>query len=100
MNRIHKVLFTILTLAIVIQAYFLNQQNFKIKTLYKSVKEVSNQINPEVDLSDIESRIDDLESETETLKRKINTTNTYFDTEYETRKLERRIDDLESRIRY
>ena len=100
MNRIFKTLFAILTLAIVGQGYFLYQQNSKIKTLEKSIKEVSNQINPEVDLSDIESRINDLESETETLQRKINTTNTYFDAEYETRKLERRIDDLESRIRY
>ncbi len=99
MNKLYKFLFAFLTLAIVGQGYFLYKQNLKIKTLDKSVKEVSNQINPEVDLSDIESRIDDLESETKTLKRKVNLTNTYFDAEYETRKLERRLDDLESRIR-
>ncbi len=100
MSRNSKLLFSALILIIAGQAYFLFYQNSKIKSIEKSIKEVSNQIDPEVDLSDIESRIDDLESETETLKRKLNSTNTYYDTEYEIRKLDRRIDDLESRVRY
>jgi len=99
MNKIYKILLLLITITTISEGIFIFRQNKEIKKLTNTINEISTRVDPEVDLSDIESRIDDLESEGETLKRKINSTSSYFDAEYENRKLERRIDDLESKIR-
>jgi cell division protein FtsL len=100
MNRIFKILISILLIALVLQVYFLYHQNSKIRALENSIEELGNQISPENDLSDIESRLEDLETDSETIKRSILSPSTHYDVEYEIRKLSRRIDDLENRIRF
>ena len=102
MNKIYKILIVIISVASISEGILIFIQNKEIKKLNNTISKINTQVDPEVDLSDIESRIDDLESENENLKRKINTitsTSSFFDAEYEHRKLERRIDDLESKIR-
>ena len=103
MNKLIRIIFSLLIIAVISEGIMIYQQNNKIKKLVLNVTEINNRADPEVDLSDIESRINDLESENKSLNRKINiatsSTNSSFDAEYENRKLERRIDDLESRVR-
>jgi len=110
MNKTIKLFFLFFAILLAILVFFIYQQSNKIKKLTALVNEMSTRVDPEVDLSDIvrkvdnlsdlESRVDDLESENESLKTKLNmtTTSPYFDAEYENRKLERRIDELENKL--
>ena len=106
MTKFYKIILTILTIALIVEGVFIFRQYKEIKKLTIDVSDISSRVDPQVDLSDIESkiedfesRIDDLESENETLKRKVNTSNTNsdFDADYENRKLKRRIEELESK---
>ena len=102
MIKIYKIILIFFMLVLLIQGAFIFQIKKEIEKQKNAVEELSYRSNSQTDLSDIESRIDDLENENESLKRKIIQTSTSsdYDAEYETRRLERRISELESKSNY